>query len=133
MAEKELQPREKESIATKAEPTRPGRVFVPPVDIYENPEALVLLADMPGVASDKITVDLKDNRLTITGEISLPQGEQEQLLVQEYETGNYLREFTLGQIIDQNRIEANMKNGVLRLVLPKVEKAKPRKIEVKAG
>ncbi|OPX21125.1 MAG: heat-shock protein Hsp20 [Desulfobacca sp. 4484_104] len=133
MVEKELQPREKEAMPTKTELTRPGRVFLPAVDIYENPEALVLLADMPGVAPDKVMVDLTDDRLTITGEISPPRGEQEQLLVQEYETGNYVREFTLGQIIDQNRIEATMKNGVLRLVLPKVEKAKPRKIEVKVG
>jgi HSP20 family protein len=133
VAEKELTPKEKEAVPVKTELTRPGRVFVPAVDIYENPEALVLLADMPGVASDKVTVDLKDDHLTITGEISPPRGEKERLLVEEYETGNYMREFTLGQIIDQSRIEASMKNGVLQLVLPKVEKAKPRKIEVKVG
>ncbi|MBW1917802.1 MAG: Hsp20/alpha crystallin family protein [Deltaproteobacteria bacterium] len=133
MAEKELQPRKKEAVATETELTRPGRVFLPAVDIYENPEALVLLADMPGVASDKVMINLKDDRLTITGEVSPPMRGGEQLLVQEYETGNYMREFSLGQIIDQNRIEATMKNGVLRLVLPKVEKAKPRKIEVKVG
>lgn len=133
MAEKELQPKEKEAVPVKTELTRPGRVFVPAVDIYENPEALVLLADMPGVSSDRVTVDLKDDHLTITGEISPPRGEKEHLLVEEYETGNFLREFTLGQSIDQSRIEASMKNGVLQLVLPKVEKAKPRKIEIKVG
>lgn len=133
MTEKGLTPKEKEAVPVKTELTRPGRVFTPPVDIYENPETLVLLADMPGVAPDKVMVDLKENRLTITGEISPPLGEKERFLVQEYETGNYMREFTLGQIIDQDRIEAGMKNGVLRLVLPKVEKAKPRKIEVKVG
>ena len=125
MVEKELQPREKEAMPTKTELTRPGRVFLPAVDIYENPEALVLLADMPGVAPDKVMVDLTDDRLTITGEISPPRGEQEQLLVQEYETGNYVREFTLGQIIDQNRIEATMKNGCCGWCCPRWKRPNP--------
>jgi len=131
MAEKELQPKEKETAPVAAETTRPGRFFLPAVDIYETQEAIVVLADMPGVPSDKVTIDVKEGRLTLSGEITPPLGSQEQLLVQEYDTGNFLREFTLGQLVDQNRIEAAMKDGVLRLVLPKVEKAKPRKIEVK--
>jgi HSP20 family protein len=133
MAEQELKPQGKEVLPTTAERTRPGRVYLPMVDIYETEEAVVMLADMPGVASDKVGIDLKDNQLTITGEIGPPLGEKEHLLIREYETGNYLREFTLGQLVDQNRIEAMIKDGVLRLVLPKVEKAKPRKIEVKTG
>jgi HSP20 family protein len=133
MAEQELKPQGKEVLPTTAERTRPGRVYLPRVDIYETEEAVVMLADMPGVASDKVGIDLKDNQLTITGEIGPPSGEKEHLLIREYETGNYLREFTLGQLVDQHRIEAMIKDGVLRLVLPKVEKAKPRKIEVKTG
>ncbi|AEB10587.1 Hsp20/alpha crystallin family protein [Desulfobacca acetoxidans] len=133
MADKELQPKEKEAAPVKMETTRPGRVFLPAVDIYETPEAIVLLADMPGVASDKVNIDLKEDQLTISGEISPPMGQGEHLLVREYDTGNFLREFTLGQIVDQSRIEAAMKDGVLRLVLPKVERAKPRKIEVKTA
>jgi HSP20 family protein len=133
MAEQELKPQEKEVLPTSSERTRPGRVFLPRVDIYETEEAVVMLADMPGVASDKVGIDLKDNQLIITGDIVPPLGEKEHLLIREYETGNYLREFTLGQLVDQKRIEAMMKDGVLRLVLPKVEKAKPRKIEVKTG
>jgi HSP20 family protein len=131
MAEKELQPKEKEAAPVKSETTRPGKVFLPAVDIYETSEAIVVLADMPGVSADKVTIDLKESQLTLSGEIAAPYGEQEQLLVQEYDTGNFLREFTLGQLVDQNRIEAAMKDGVLRLTLPKVEKAKPRKIEIK--
>lgn len=133
MAEQELKPQEKEVLPTTAERTRPGRVYLPMVDIYETEEAVVMLADMPGVASDQVGIDLKDNQLTISGEITPPFGEQEHLMIREFETGNYLREFTLGQMVDQKRIEATMKDGVLRLVLPKVEKAKPRKIEVKTG
>ncbi len=131
MAEKELQPKEKETAPVKSEATRPGNVFLPAVDIYETEEAIVVLADMPGVPSDKVTIDVKESQLTISGEITPPLGDQEHLLVQEYDTGNFLREFTLGQLVDQNRIEAAMKDGVLRLTLPKVEKAKPRKIEIK--
>lgn len=133
MAEKELQPKEKEAAPVKSEATRPGKVFLPAVDIYETADAIVVLADMPGVPADKVTIDVKESQLTISGEISPPQGEQEQLLVQEYDTGNFLRDFTLGQLVDQNKIEAAMKDGVLRLTLPKVEKAKPRKIEIKTS
>jgi HSP20 family protein len=131
MAEKELQPQEKATAPVKSETTRPGKVFLPAVDIYETEEAIVVLADMPGVHSDKVTIDVKEGQLTISGEITPPLGDQEQLLVQEYDTGNFFREFTLGQLVDQNRIEAAMKDGVLRLTLPKVEKVKPRKIEIK--
>ncbi len=133
MTEKELTPKEKEAVATKAEPTRPGRIFVPAVDIYETEQAIVVLADMPGVPADKVTIDIKDDQLTISGEISPQLGATETILLQEYETGNYLRQFTVGQLVDQSKIEASLQEGVLRLVLPKVEKAKPRKIEIKAG
>ena len=132
MAEKELQVKEKETAPVKSEATRPGKVFLPPVDIYETEGSIVVLADMPGVAADKVTIDVKDDQLTISGEIAPPQGAQEHLLLQEYDTGNFARDFTLGQLVDQTRIDAAMKDGVLRLTLPKVEKAKPRKIDIKA-
>ena len=133
MAEKELKPKAKEEVPAKAERVRPGRVFLPGVDIFETPEALVLVADMPGVPPDKVTVDIKENHLIISGEISPPMGEKESLVVAEFYTGDYQREFHLGSTIDQKRIAAAMKDGVLRLTLPKVEKAKPRKIQVKVG
>jgi HSP20 family protein len=131
MVDKELQPKEKETAPVKSESTRPGKVFLPAVDIYETADAIVVLADMPGVPADKVTIDVKEGQLTLSGEIAPPQGTQEHLLVREYDTGNFLREFTLGQMVDSNRIEAAMKDGVLRLTLPKVEKVKPRKIEIK--
>jgi HSP20 family protein len=133
MIEKELKPKAKEEAPAKGERVRPGRVFLPAVDIFETPEALVLVADMPGVPADKLTLDLKDNYLTIAGEISPPMSEKESLVLQEFYTGDFHREFQLGSVIDQSRIEAAMKDGVLRLRLPKVERAKPRKIEVKVG
>ena len=133
MTEQELQVKAKEEAPAKAERVRPGRVFLPAVDIFETPETLVLVADMPGVAADKVTVDLKDNHLVISGEVAPPVGAGETMLEQEYFTGDYLREFHVGSMIDQGKIEAVMTDGVLRLVLPKVEKAKPRKIEVKTA
>lgn len=133
MAEKEIQLQVKIETPAKAERVRPGPVFVPAVDIYETEGALVLLADMPGVPPDKVSVDLKDSHLIISGEISPSFGEGETLLVQEYLTGDYYREFHLGELIDKDRIEATMADGVLRLVLHKAARAIPRKIEIKTG
>lgn len=133
MTEKELQAKAKAEAPAKAERVRPGRVFLPAVDIFETAEALVLVADMPGVAADKVTVDLKDNHLVISGEVAPPLGEGETMTEQEYFSGDFQREFHVGSLIDQGKIEAVMKEGVLRLVLPKAEKAKPRKIMVKTG
>ncbi len=133
MTAKELKPKVKEEAPAKAERVRPGRVFLPNVDIFETPEALVLMADLPGVPQDKVTLDLKENQLTISGEISPPLGEGESLISQEYYTGDFYREFQIGELIDKDKIEATIKDGVLRLYLPKAAKAKPRKIEVKVG
>ena len=133
MTEKELQVKAKAEAPAKGERVRPGRVFLPAVDIFETPEALVMVADMPGVAADKVTVDLRDNHLVISGEVAAPLGQGETMVDQEYFTGDFIREFQLGSLINQAKIEAVMKDGVLRLVLAKVERAKPRKIAVKAA
>jgi HSP20 family protein len=133
MTEKELQAKAKEEAPAQPERVRPGRVFLPAVDIFETPEAIVLVADMPGVAADKVALDLKENHLVISGEVVPPMGPGETMLEQEYFTGDFQREFHLGSIIDQSNIQATMSDGVLRLVLPKVERAKPRKIEVKVA
>ncbi len=133
MTEKELKPTVKEEAPAKGERVRPGPVFVPAVDIFETPEALVLIADMPGVSGEHVKLDLKDNHLIISGEISAPLGEGETLVVQEYLTGDYYREFHLGELIDKNRIEATMTDGVLKLLLYKAARAIPRKIQVKVG
>ena len=130
---KDLQAKQKEEMQTAAEQTRPGLVFTPAVDIYETDQKITVLADMPGVKPDDIMVDLKENTLTISGDAEPPEFKEEVDVFREYRTGKYYRQFMLSEMIDQEKIEAEMRNGVLNLVLPKVEKATPRKITVKSA
>ncbi len=129
----ELQAQEKKEVTTSAEGTRPGVTFTPAVDIFETETAMTLLADMPGVGNDKLDIDLRENVLTIEGAVEPPESKEEVFIFREYPVGKYYRQFTLSEVIDQSRIEAGLKDGVLRLTLPKVEKAAPRKITVSAG
>lgn len=129
---KEIKVREKQELSSQAEPTRPGLVFTPRVDIYESEKDITVLADMPGVKSQDLSIDLRDNTLTLVGDVVPDTTEKEELLLSEYATGRYYRQFSLSEVVDQNRIEAQLKDGVLRLSLPKVERATPRKIAVKA-
>lgn len=128
---KALQAKGKKEVTSPAEHTRPGPVFTPPVDIFETEREITLLADLPGVKAKDLSIDLHENVLSLSGEVASPEGPGESELIREYRTGKYLREFTLSEIIDQAKIEAKLKDGVLRLSLPKVEEAKPRKIAVK--
>jgi HSP20 family molecular chaperone IbpA len=134
MKDQEMELKEKKEVKKVAgEGTRPGSVFIPAVDILENTNEIIVLADMPGVESRSVDIDLKDNQLTITGKVDAPEGEKETSLYREFNWGDYFRQFTLSNVIDQAKISAKMENGVLRLVLPKVEKAKPQKIKVASG
>jgi HSP20 family protein len=129
----DMQARKKAEAQSSAEQTRPGLLFTPAVDIFDTEKEITLLADMPGVKADDISIDLKDNTLTLLGNVESPKKSDEVNIFMEYRTGNYFRQFTLSEMIDQSKIEAGMKDGVLKLVLPKVEKAAPRKITVKAS
>ncbi|MFY9704811.1 MAG: Hsp20/alpha crystallin family protein [Desulfobacterales bacterium] len=129
---KELKVRVKQELATPAEQTRSGLVFTPNVDIYETEKEIILMADMPGLKAKDLIIDLADNTLTLSGDIEPFESPDEEDLIIEYEVGKFYRQFTLSEVIDQSKIDANLSDGVLRLALPKVEKAKPRRIEVKA-
>ena len=130
---KELRVREKQEVASPAEQTTPGLVFTPAVDIFETEKDITLLADMPVVMAYDLRIDLRDNTLTLSAEVApVDSSDKEQLLV-EFETGRYYRQFTLGELVDQANIDANLIDGVLRLTLPKIEKATPKKITVKTG
>lgn len=130
----DLQPREKPVHEARAEGTREGPWFEPPVDIHETAEALVIRADMPGVLPEDVETDVKDSVLTITARTRpvSPDGAWKPIYA-EYREGHYLRQFQLGQQIDQAKISASLKDGVLTLTLPKAEHARPRKIQVHAG
>jgi HSP20 family protein len=130
---KALQAKEKREVSSAVEQTRPGLVFTPAVDILETEKELTLLADMPGVNGNALTIDLKENVLTLTGEVDAPEGANETDVFREYRVGRFFREFSLSNVIDQTKIEAELKDGVLRLRMPKVAAATPRKIAVKAG
>ena len=130
---KELKVREKQEIASPAEQTTPGLVFTPAVDIFETEKEITLLADMPGVKADNLSIDLRENTLTLSADVAPVEGSDEEDLLIEYESGKYYRQFTIGELVNQEKIDAKLKEGVLRLSLPKVEKATPRKIAVKTG
>jgi HSP20 family protein len=132
---KQIQVRQKQEVKeTGGEPTKPGRQFVPPVDIYETDEAVTVLAEMPGVSKSTVSIHLDNGVLTINGCRRDEDVKKDTAIrLQEYENGHYLRRFTISEAIDQDKIEAVMKDGMLRLNLPKSEPAKPRRIEVKAA
>jgi HSP20 family molecular chaperone IbpA len=130
---KELQVKDKQEIAGPAEQTQPGPVFTPAVDIFETEQEINLLADMPGVTANDIGIDLKDGVLTLTGNVTSWESREESDVLVEFEVGKYYRQFTLSDIIAQDRIEAKLEDGTLRLSLPKAEKAIPRQIMVATG
>jgi HSP20 family molecular chaperone IbpA len=130
---KELQAKEKVAVPASAEQIKPGLVFTPNVDIFETDREIIMLADIPGVKAADLTIDLRDDTLTLTGEVKLLNGPEEEDILVEYQVGSYYRQFTLAEVIDQSKIDAALNNGVLRLTMPKLEKAMPRQITIKAG
>jgi HSP20 family protein len=130
MADLELEERPKQhATLPEGEFAQEGMYFEPAVDIYDTPYEVVLLADMPGVETEGVEIDLKDDTLTIMGKVH-DESDQEELLLAEYGVGSYFRNFRLTEVIDQSKITATMSDGVLKLTMPKVEKAIPRKIPV---
>ncbi len=127
--DKELKVHEKEQLQN-GEGTRQGNYFKPDVDIYETDDALMVIADLPGTSPEDIDIDLRDNRLTLTGAVDTGDYDNWEPLYAEYRTGHFSRQFRLGQHIDQSEISAKLDEGVLRLTLPKADSATPRKIEV---
>ncbi len=133
MTDKELQVKQRKEVQQAGESTKPERQYVPPVDIFESKDSVTVMAEMPGVAKGGVRIGLEEGTLTIEGTRGDVAGSAENFLLREFETGHYLRRFTLAETIDQEKIEATMTNGILTVVLPKREQARPRQIEVKAG
>jgi HSP20 family molecular chaperone IbpA len=131
MTTQELTPKEKQELNEK-EHLRPGRTYVPEVDIREDDQALWLWADMPGVTQDQVEVELHDDVLRLEGRVATQDYDGLTPIYTEYNVGNYLRRFTLSnaQHFDRDNISARLVNGVLSVKLPKAEQAKPRRIPV---
>ena len=120
-----------ESNAVERQPRRP--TYVPVVDILDSPQSVQLIADMPGIDEESVELDLDRNVLSIKGTFNLEAPEGFRLMYQEYESGDYERSFTLGSEIDRDGIQATVRDGTLRVTLPKAKEAQPRKIEVARG
>ena len=131
MTESVLQSGQPQVSSADTEATHTGPLVAPPVDIYENGKSITLLADMPGVSPEHLEIDLNEGVLTITGRVVRAESALEEQVSREYRAATFQRKFTLSQSVDQAKIEARLEDGVLHLVLPKVEKAQPRKIQVK--
>jgi len=127
----ELQVQQKRELENKEEATIPARVFLPTADIFETNDALNVVLEMPGVDKNSVDIRVEDGVLKIEGRLDFSKYQGLQPLYTEYNVGHYSRSFRLSSKIDQNKIAAELNDGVLSLVLPKVEEAKPRTIQVK--
>jgi len=132
-AQQEMQVQNKQEANQREESTIHGRAFLPLTDIYETEEALTLVMEMPGVEKRGIDVSLQDDVLRVQGRIDFSKYEGLRPVYTEYNIGNYSRSFRVSSTIDQAKISAETKDGVLSLVLAKAEKAKARTIEVKSA
>lgn len=131
---KDLEIQKQEAITPEeGERTRECPVYIPRADIFETENQVTVIADMPGVDENSVDITLEKNTLTIRGFVEPETFENYTLSYAEYGVGDYERSFVLSNEIDRNKIEASVKNGVLRLVLPKMEEAQTRKIKVKAS
>ena len=120
-------------VPAAPEQTWSGPVHTPATDIFENDVSITVLADMPGVKAKDLRIDLRENVLTLTGQVTTADEPRESDVLREYQPGTFFRQFTLSETIDQAGIDARLTDGVLRLELPKVERARPRQITVRAG
>ena len=130
MTPQEMTAKEKQELSAAQEKTRPGRHYMPDVDIAEFNDHLQLWADLPGVSEKDVQVTLDNDVLTIQGVVNTAMYDGLSPLYTEYNVGNYFRQFSLHEGIDSSGIKATMRNGELELILPKIEAVKPRKIEV---
>ncbi len=130
MSPQELQVQKKRELEGKEESTIPARTFVPTADIYEDRNSLKVILEMPGVDKGSVDVRVEEGVLYVQGKLDLTKYRSLQPLYTEYNIGNYSRSFRLSNAIDQDKIGAELKDGVLSLTLPKAEKAKPRTIQV---
>ena len=120
----------KQESDVNEEETRPGRIYVPNVEIRETDDAMLLWADMPGVSQDSVEISLEGGVLSIQGQVQTDDYADLTPAYTEYNVGNFKRSFRLSTVIDAEHIEAKMRSGVLELRLPKAEEARLQKIPI---
>jgi HSP20 family protein len=127
----ELAKKEKQEV-TGHEQVRPGRFYVPAVDIWEDEDGLTLRADMPGVDRERVTVELNNDVLSLQGEVALSEYEGLSPVYTEYNVGHFQRHFTVpnGGRYDREKVHARLTDGVLEVTVPRSEAVKPRRIAV---
>lgn len=128
-----LNPQAAQGQANQSASAPAEMVYRPQVDVWETPTELVLVADVPGAASDSVELDYDDGLLSVRAKIKPRRDENAGYLLREYGLGDFYRTFKVSEQIDVERIQAECAAGVLTIHLPKTEAAKPRKIEVRAG
>jgi HSP20 family protein len=128
--QQELQVQPKREVEKKQERTVPSAAYLPATDIFETDHALTVIMEMPGVGKENVAVSVENDVVTVEGRIDFSKYEGIQPVYTEYNVGNYVRSFQVSSKIEQSGISAEIKDGVMTLVLPKAEKAKPRRIAV---
>ena len=131
--QQELQVQQKREVEKDQEATTPTRAFMPNADIFDTEDALTVVLEMPGVDRDNINISIENGVLTVEGKINFGKYEGLQPVYSEYNVGPYRRSFRISSRIDQDKISAEMRDGVIKLMLPKAEEAKPRRIEVRTA
>lgn len=129
-ANKELQVAQKRELDKKEETTIPSRIFVPTADIFETKDGLSVVLEVPGVDKSSVDIRVEDGVLKVDGKLDFSKYRGLRPLYTEYNVGHFSRSFRLSGKIDQGKIAAELKDGVLSLTLPLSEKAKPRSIQV---
>jgi len=121
---------EKHELASKEEKTVPGRFYIPTSDVYETSEALMVVMEVPGVERNNIEVALENDVLRVEAKIDFSRYKGLEPVYTEYNVGHYARSFALSGGLDQNKIKAELQDGVLSIALPKTAEARPRRIAI---
>jgi HSP20 family molecular chaperone IbpA len=121
------------AVAKSTENTRDESALLPPTDVIEDSDGITLYADLPGVPKDKLNLQVEADTLTIEGEVSLDLPEGMESSHAEVGVPRYRRVFTLSRELDASKVSAELKDGVLKLRIPKAEHAQPRRIEIQVG
>ena len=122
------------STPARSDTSAVGQAHVlPPVDVFENEQSITLLADLPGVSRDQLQIRIDGDSLVLEATATTQGPENMQLVYVEAQCPTYRRQFTLSRELDTSRVEAQLRDGVLRLTIPKAEEAKPRRIQVQVA